>query len=48
LPAPTPPFSLSSYCSKKLRRLYRALKMTHGKGRYVKRKLEPDGVTEAG
>ena len=42
-------FSLSrAYCSKKLRRLYRSLGLTHGRGRYVKRKLDPAASTEVG
>ena len=43
------PHPSRAYCSKKLRRLYRALRLTHGRGRYVKRKLDVGaGVTEVG
>lgn len=48
-PRPTPaPSTHRAYCSKKLRRLYRSLRLTHGRGRYVKRKLDPAAVTEVG
>jgi hypothetical protein len=38
----------SSYCTKKLARLYRNLKLSHGRGRYQKRPLDEDTVTEEG
>lgn len=34
------------YCSRRLRRLYKGTKFLHGKGRYVKKKLEVPMVTE--
>ncbi|CAL5220684.1 g2733 [Coccomyxa viridis] len=36
------------YCTRKLHRLHKALKMTHGRGKYVPRKLEAKSVTEVG
>lgn len=39
---------LSSYCTKKLRRLYRNLKLSHGRGKYQKRVLDAGTVTEEG
>lgn len=38
----------SSYCTKKLRRLYRNLKLSHGRGKYQKRALDAATVTEEG
>ncbi|KAI8465561.1 MAG: hypothetical protein J3K34DRAFT_525289 [Monoraphidium minutum] len=35
------------YCARRLRSLYKALKFTHGKGRYQKRKLEASMITDA-
>jgi len=37
-----------SYCTKKLRRLYRNLKLSHGRGKYQKRPLDAETVTEDG
>ena len=37
-----------AYCTRKLRRLYKTLKLTHGRGKYQKRSLEAGGVTEVG
>ena len=37
-----------SYCSRKLRRMYKSLKLTHGRGKYQKRTLEAGSVTEVG
>ena len=36
------------YCTRKLHRLHKALKVTHGRGKYVPRKLEAKSVTEVG
>ncbi|EOD31073.1 hypothetical protein EMIHUDRAFT_449653, partial [Emiliania huxleyi CCMP1516] len=36
-----------SYCSRRLHRLRRVTGCTHGKGRYVKRPLEPESVRDA-
>ena len=34
------------YCTRRLRRLYKVLKLTHGRGRYQKRRLEPHMATD--
>lgn len=34
------------YCTRRLRSLYQATKMLHGKGRYQKRKLDLQQVTD--
>jgi hypothetical protein len=45
----TPPLRThSSYCTKKLRRLYRNLKLTHGRGKYQKRPVDAATATEDG
>ena len=36
------------YCTRKLHRLYKAVKMTHGRGKYLPRKLDVSTVTEVG
>ncbi|KAK9904768.1 hypothetical protein WJX75_002167 [Coccomyxa subellipsoidea] len=36
------------YCTRKLHRLYKAVKMTHGRGKYLPRRLEANTVTEVG
>lgn len=45
LPLLLPPF-LRQYCSNRLRTLHRKLKFTHGRHKFVARKLEPTGVKE--
>lgn len=34
------------YCTARLRRLYKSLKFTHGRGKYTKRTIQPSMVTE--
>eukprot|EP00887_Chlorella_sp_A99_P002852 scaffold6.g2852.t1 len=34
------------YCSRRLRRIYKGVKFLHGRGRYQKKKLEPENVKE--
>ncbi|GKA51436.1 signal recognition particle subunit SRP68-like protein, partial [Tanacetum coccineum] len=34
------------YCSASLRRLYKSLKFTHGRGKYVKKSITASTVTE--
>ncbi|KAK1358006.1 Signal recognition particle subunit SRP68 [Heracleum sosnowskyi] len=34
------------YCTARLRRLYKSLKFTHGRGKYTKRAIQPSMVTE--
>lgn len=34
------------YCTARLRRLYKSLKFTHGRGKYTKRAITPTTVTE--
>ncbi|BDA49634.1 Signal recognition particle subunit SRP68 [Coccomyxa sp. Obi] len=36
------------YCTRKLHRLYKAVKLTHGRGKYLQRKLDASTVTEVG
>eukprot|EP00884_Botryococcus_braunii_P007322 jgi/Botrbrau1/16591/Bobra.0068s0021.1 len=36
------------YCARKLRRLYKAMKMTHGRGKYTKRALDVKNVSDVG
>lgn len=52
-PPPTPPFLLGSrpascrqYCSRRLRRVYKAVRFLHGRGRYQKKKLEAETVKD--
>ena len=40
--------SCRQYCTRKLHRLHKALKVTHGRGKYVPRKLEAKSITEVG
>jgi hypothetical protein len=39
--------SLRQYCSRRLRSLYKQLKLLHGKGRYQKRKIEPEMMADS-
>jgi hypothetical protein len=41
-------FNARQYCTRKLRRLYKALKFTHGRGKYASRKLDASTVTDVG
>ncbi|PRW56110.1 Signal recognition particle subunit SRP68 isoform A [Chlorella sorokiniana] len=34
------------YCSRRLRRIYKAVRFLHGRGRYQKKKLEPEAVKD--
>jgi signal recognition particle subunit SRP68 len=34
------------YCSRRLRRVYKATRFLHGRGRYQQKKLEPEAVNE--
>lgn len=34
------------YCTRRLRRIYKSVKFLHGRGRYQKKKLEPEGVKD--
>lgn len=34
------------YCSRRLRRIYKSVRFLHGRGRYQKKKLEPEGVKD--
>ncbi len=35
------------YCTRRLRRVYKGVKLLHGRGKYVKRQLDPATVTDA-
>jgi hypothetical protein len=39
-------FQNRQYCAKRLRSLYKATKFLHGKGRYQKKRLEVQHVTD--
>jgi hypothetical protein len=47
-PFPSLPNQNSAYCTRKLGRLYRNLKLTHGRGKYQKRPIDAATVTEDG
>lgn len=34
------------YCSRRLRRIYKSVRFLHGRGRYQKKKLEPEGIKD--
>lgn len=34
------------YCSRRLRRIYKGVRFLHGRGRYQKKRLEPDSVKD--
>lgn len=34
------------YCGRRLRRIYKAVRFLHGRGRYQKKKLEPETVKD--
>jgi len=34
------------YCSRRLRRIYKGVKFLHGRGRFQKKKLEPETITD--
>ncbi|KAL4457793.1 hypothetical protein ABPG75_012658 [Micractinium tetrahymenae] len=34
------------YCSRRLRRIYKSVRFLHGRGRYQKKKIEPEGVKD--
>lgn len=40
-------FDYRQYCARKLHRTRKALKQTHGRGKFQAKKLEPEAVTDA-
>lgn len=43
---PLPAIACRQYCSRRLRRIYKGVKFLHGRGRYQKKKHEPDAVKD--
>ena len=46
LTAPASARPCRQYCSRRLRRIYKAVRFLHGRGRYQKKKLEPEAVKD--
>lgn len=40
------PMCRRQYCSRRLRRVYKGVKFLHGRGRYQKKKLEPEAIKD--
>ena len=40
------PACCRQYCTRRLRRIYKRVKFLHGRGRYQKKKLEPEGIKD--